>query len=309
MFAIGVTSDLNGKLDFLLGNGVMRSFGARLDFNDNTMTATGGTPVQFKFKKIRGGAHAAFLARDVVLRPGEGAWTAAAAPKGMAGMVHIEPLAANKEAIRALDGVSIVRDGKVYVPVMNLGNKRVRVKRGEAVAKFTAIVKEGARDGWIVYKDLKWPSEDPVQEAKEREEGAARDAARKAITRDELAEHIERTHTWLNQKEKEYVVDKLDAFRPIFLRKGEKPMSTIYHENAEIKVAGEPIQAPLRNWNEAKEAAVAKETKALEEAGILHDSKSAWRSEWVLVKKNDGTLRPTNDFSQTVNKRTVFDAL
>ena len=56
---------------------------------------------------------------------------------------------------------------------------------------------------------------------KQRKEKKERRETRqgKQITRDELAEHIEKTHTWLKQKEKEFVVDKLDAFRPIFLRK------------------------------------------------------------------------------------------
>ena len=113
----------------------------------------------------------------------------------------------------------------------------------------------------------------------------------------------------MTKAEKKWVkASLLKEFREIFMRKEEKPVMLIWAEYAEIRVEGNPKQDPIRYWTEEKERKISEEVKKLEGVGILEDSNSPWRSEWVLVVKSNGGIRPTTDYRNTVNKSAIFDA-
>lgn len=79
-------------------------------------------------------------------------------------------------AIDVLEGISMVKDGMAHIPLKNFGEEEEELAEGEGVAK-VVILKE-ARDGekgLLMYKDVEWPSKDPIREAKERDQGLERE--------------------------------------------------------------------------------------------------------------------------------------
>lgn len=132
---------------------------------------------------------------------------------------------------------------------------------------------------------------------------------RKLITDEEFEEWLRTKGGHLSNAEKEWVKENLlKKVREIFVRKGELPVMPIFTEYAEMRVEGEPKQDPIRYWSKEKEKKVEEEVKKLEDAGIVEDSESAWRSEWVLVMKSNGGIRPTTDDRKTLNQSAIFDA-
>ena len=308
-FTVGVTADLNGKVSCLLGNEVLKRFKIVHDWDRRTIKPKDGREVKITMKTVKGAAHVAFIAKKMRLEPGEEAWLGIKAPKGEGdASVHVEPLDTAR-GIEALDGVSLIRDGIVYVPVKNFGGKRETLPAGSEIAKFTILKEVKSKKGVLVHKDLSWPSKNPEKEAKEREEGEVREAQRTLVTDEEIDAHLRERHGHLNEAEKALIKKELMVpFREIFMRKGEKPVKPIYYKYTVIRLNGGPVQAPLRYWSEEKTEEGGQKYKTLGGAGIMQGSESPWRSEWVLVGKDDGGTRATADLRMTVNKNTIFDA-
>jgi hypothetical protein len=310
IFKVAISPNLNGKARALLGLNTFIKFGISPDWDKMMLKVGKGKRVPFTLERVQGAAHVAFVAQSMQLGAGEGTWLRLRGTGLTDGPVHIEPIP-NEGSIFALDSISMVKSGEIYVPIQNYGEEEMEIKAGRAVAAFTAVKEvEGKNEMKIfVKKDKSWPSEDPEREAKERAEAEERENKRKLVTDEELKDYLKEHCADLPKAEQDHIFEQiLEPFREIWLRKGELPVKPINYPYVNIRMTGGPVQAPIRNWNAEKYELVGAEAKKLNNAGILEDSISPWRSEWVMVEKTGGGVRPTTDLRSTLNKHTIFDA-
>lgn len=152
---VGVTSALNDKMPILLGNGVMEALSVIFDWEKHVIKPKGGDAVPFKLKKMEEGAHMVYNIVRTTFKPGEGKWIGFKAPEEEKEIPILVESVTTGRGIAVLDGVSLIKDGTVYIPVKNYGEEEEELREGERLAK-VVILKEARNGdkGMLAYKDF-----------------------------------------------------------------------------------------------------------------------------------------------------------
>ena len=193
------------------------------------------------------------------------------------------------ENIETIQGLYLVDQGKVRVPMINSSTEDFVIAKGTVVAKCFAV--------------------EQVQTCKPADE--APEQVQTHMPNKTLPEELEKLITPLDGKYEPEQVEKFRAllikYRGIFALKGE-PLGRTGIVKHEINVDNKPPirQAPRRipiHQVDTVETAM----KEMQDAGVIRPSESPWASPIVLVKKKDGTTRFCIDFRR-LNEVTVKDA-
>lgn len=78
---VGVTSALNGKIPFLLGNGVLESLGVRFDWEKHEITPKGGERVPFVLRRMGAAAHLIYMGIRTRVEASKRKWNEVKAPR------------------------------------------------------------------------------------------------------------------------------------------------------------------------------------------------------------------------------------
>lgn len=169
--------------------------------------------------------------------------------------------------------VDRVVDGRVRIPVMNLGTKEERLHPQEAIGSFEVIKEKNIRKAGPSHQSNNnrgrqaglW--DPPVDLSSKRLTGAQRQAVKDLIRR--YSDIFSRD-------------DDDNGFCPLVEHK--------------IRTDGPPIRQPLRRSTHEERQIMRQEVERMEKMGVIRPSRSSWASAVCLVKKRDGKFRFAVDY-------------
>ena len=183
--------------------------------------------------------------------------------------------------------------------------RSVTVNKRSCVANVSSMKNQEGREGGETRRATAPLPEDMTEEEDRKFEARLDEVM---IDKEDLSKYVRERLGHLTEDQKCKVASAIWRNRRAFIKKDEIPVAS-RAPAYEIRVHGEARMEKVRPWSEPVERMLADQVQEMTEAGILSmDHQSPYRHEWVIVRKKDGRLRMTNDYSRTNINNIVADS-
>lgn len=216
----------------------------------------------------------------------------------------VEATARQRKA-RIERSLSIVRDKRVNIAVMNGGEEAIKFSKGEILATFTPW-QEGAEIMAIMEVEEK--QEEEKQENEEPKALPKWGGTTKDQVEETLREAARQADMPLSKKERAELEETLLKNKEVFVRQLNKAAAATYPPHQINTGDHPPVTQRSYRMPPPMQDFIVEETKKLEKIGLVRPSQSPWSAPVVLAKKKDGTPRFCIDYRQlnTITKRDSY---
>ena len=238
-----------------------------------------------------------------------------------------------RQGIRLAKTVAIIKNDKVYVPILNVGlnpgfvePKNARIRLSAARVEYSRSLnaneirdtgscqaiqlRENLREGRSMVTDLSIASDQetletrtnfPLEEAREEK---AEPKKKEFLTRPSL----EKIKEQITPEQLLSLSKTLDDYDSLFSKfPSDVGRTDLLEHDIELEADAVPFKEPLRRVGPERQRISDEQVKLLAEMGMIRPSKSPFASAVVLVKKSDGNMRFCVDFRR-LNDITVKDS-
>ena len=281
-------------VDAIIGNNFLHTYGVIIDMGQGIMDVN-GEPIKLipKFSKIKKMVSPAYVCNDIII-PARSKMVIVSSTNTTSdesdGGAFFEPCQNNESGIWYGRSLSIQKDGKILVQVMNPLPEEVKLKAGTYMGGVFLI------------------PQDPLQRTDKPsiEEGYTYTLIEELEVKQmkNPSELFNLDHVVSGKND---LIKLLDEFPQVVsmsdydIGQAHLPPMVIDTGNAE------PIAIPPRRMGPLQRDKLRKHIKAMNNAGILSHSSSSWSSPLVPVAKRDGDVRPCVDL-RGLNNVTTFTA-